>query len=141
MNNKLTDFTLLFLRTGIGLSYIFIHGWGKIFGGPERWTKVGSAVGYVGIDFLHPFWGIMAALAEFGGGLLILLGILYRPGLALVIITMFVAAIQHLAKGDGIFRAAYPMEMAVVLIAMFILGPGKYSLQYYLNKRKEDKQT
>jgi putative oxidoreductase len=140
MNNKLFDYTILFLRAGIGLSYIFIHGWGKIFGGPERWAKVGSALGYVGIDFFHPFWGLMASMAEFGGGLLILFGILYRPGLALIIITMFVAAFQHLAKGDGIFRAAYPMEMAVVLIAMFLLGPGKYSLEYYLSKRKENRR-
>jgi putative oxidoreductase len=138
INNKLNDYGLLFLRVGIGLSYIFIHGWGKIFGGPERWARLGSAVGFLGIDFLHPMWGFFAAVAEFGGGILILLGFLYRPGLMLVILTMFVASWQHIAKGDGILRAAYPMEMAVILIAMFIFGPGKYSIQYYLESRKSE---
>jgi putative oxidoreductase len=137
MNNKIIDSGILLLRVGIGLSYIFIHGWGKVFGGPERWEKVGSAVGHIGIDYLHTFWGVLAAFAEFAGGLLVLLGILYRPALTLMIITMFVAAWQHLAKGDGLLRAAYPMEMAIVLIAMFIFGPGKYSLQYYLSNRKK----
>jgi putative oxidoreductase len=135
--NNITNTGLLFLRVGIGIAFMTIHGGPKIFGGPERWRMVGNAVNYFGIDFFPGVWGLLASIAEFGGGLLILLGFFFRPALSMMIITMFVAAFQHLAKGDGIFRAAYPMEMAVVLIALFIMGPGKYSLAYYIDKRQK----
>jgi putative oxidoreductase len=135
-SGNLADKAVLFLRIGIGLSFIFFHGGPKIFGGPERWEKVGSAVNYFGIDFFHPFWGLLAAFAEFGGGILLILGIFFRPALSLMLITMFVAAWQHLAKGDGILRAAYPIEMGIVLISLFIAGPGIYSLQEYIKRKK-----
>jgi putative oxidoreductase len=140
MNIKMIDYSLLLLRVGFGLSFILLHGWRKIAGGPERWERLGSALEYLGINFLHTFWGFMAAVAEVGGGLLILLGILFRPALSLMIITMFVAFYQHLAKGDGILRAAYPLEMALVLIALFIMGPGKYTLQYFLKEKNKEKK-
>jgi putative oxidoreductase len=135
MNSKYSDAGLLFLRAGIGLSFVIFHGWGKIFGGPERWLKVGSSMEYLGIDFLPVFWGLMASLAEFLGGILLVLGFLFRPALVLMIITMFVAAFQHFAKGDPILRAAYPIEMGIVFIALFMLGPGKYTLNYYSGKK------
>jgi len=140
-HGKLYNFALLFFRTGLGLAYIFIHGGPKITGGPERWEKVGSAVSYFGVDIFHGFWGLIAAITEFGGVILILLGLYFRPALSLMILTMFVAAYQLLSRGEGIMRAAYPLEMAVALITMLMLGPGKYSLQNYLRSRKNKNGT
>jgi len=134
--SMLNDFGLLFLRLGIGLSYFAVHGLPKISGGPERWERIGNAVSYFGIEFVPGLWGLLAAIAETGGGILIILGFVFRPALLMVIITMIVAATQHLAKGDPFSKAAYPMEMAVVLIALFIFGPGRYSLQHYFSFKK-----
>lgn len=138
MDNRLTDIGLLFIRIGIGLSYIFIHGWAKIAGGPERWEKIGGAVSNFGITYVPDIWGFLAAAAEFGGGILLLIGLFFRPALTLLTITMFVAASQHLFRGDGFMKAAYPLEMAVILIGLFIIGPGKYSLQNYFRGNKKD---
>ncbi len=137
MENRLIDFGLLFIRVGIGLSYIFIHGWAKIAGGPERWEKIGSAVSNFGITFVPGIWGFLAAFAEFGGGILILTGFLFRPALSMLAITMFVAASQLISRGEGFMKAAYPLEMAVILIGLFIFGPGKYSLQNYFSRNKK----
>jgi putative oxidoreductase len=137
MNNKYFDIGVFFLRAGIGLSFIIFHGWGKLVGGPERWTKLGSSMESLGIHFLPAMWGFFATFAEVGGGVLLVLGLLYRPALTILIITMFVAAFQHIAKGDPLSRIAHPTELGIVLIALFILGPGKYTLQYFLKSNKK----
>ena len=38
------DTGLLILRIGLGGMYLW-HGWPKLSGGPERWTKLGGAMG------------------------------------------------------------------------------------------------
>ena len=86
--NKYSDAGILFLRIGIGFAFIFVHGWGKIFGGPELWTKLGGSMANLGITFAPTFWGFMAAAAEFGGGILILFGLFTRPASAFMAFTM-----------------------------------------------------
>ncbi len=66
---------LLVLRIGIGIMFM-LHGFPKLTGGPEAWTKVGGALSAIGINSAHTFMGFMAAISEFGGGLLLLLGLL-----------------------------------------------------------------
>ena len=94
------DTGLLVLRLGIGLQ-LTLHGWPKMMGGPDKWAKLGANMSLVGLDFAHGFWGFMAAFAEFGGGLLILLGFFTRPAAVLAGFTMFVAAFS----GTFVFTA------------------------------------
>jgi putative oxidoreductase len=131
------DFGLLVIRIILGLSYLIVHGGKKIFGGPELWTKIGSAVSYVGINFSFPVWGLLASCAEFFGGLLILLGLFFRPGAFFIIFTMFIAANRAFATGSGLSGAAYPLELGISILGLFISGPGKYSLDYYFFGRKK----
>jgi len=68
LNNSLSslaDIGMLTLRLGSGLIFIFIHGLGKITGGPEHWAKIGGSMSNIGINFLPEFWGFMAAFSEF----------------------------------------------------------------------------
>jgi putative oxidoreductase len=71
----------------------------------------------------------MAALTEFGGGLLLMLGLFFRPVLVFFLITMTVATASHLAAGEGPWHAT---EMATVFVVFFLLGPGRYSLDAWL---------
>jgi putative oxidoreductase len=103
--HKHVDTGLLVLRVGIGIMFL-LHGAPKLFGGPSKWTGVGGAMGNLGITFMPAFWGFMAGLAEFGGGLLLILGLFVRPAAAFLIFTMFVAAMNHIAGGDGIMGAS-----------------------------------
>jgi len=79
------DVALLLLRLGIGVSFVYVYGAAKLFGGPEQWTGLGQTMAVLGITFWPTFWGFMAALAEFGGGILLMLGLLFRPALVLLL--------------------------------------------------------
>lgn len=133
--SKYRDFGLLMLRIGLGGMYLF-HGWPKISGGPERWAKLGGAMGNLGIDFAPSFWGFMAAFAEFFGGLMLIFGFFFHPAAALMATTMAVAAISHFSRGDGLGGASHAIENGIVLASLFFIGPGKYSLDAKLSGDK-----
>lgn len=118
---------LLFLRLVFGVS-MMMHGWGKIQ----------APFGWMGPE--APVPGILqalAALAEFGGGLALVIGLLVPLAMLGMTITMIVAAMVHIQKGDAYVGG---WEMATVYGAislMFLLvGPGKFSLDAMISKKK-----
>jgi putative oxidoreductase len=127
------DGGLLLLRLVIGTSMALFHGYAKIAGGPERWTRLGGAMQELGISFLPAFWGFMAAFSEFFGSILLALGLFFRPTAALLAITMLVAVVRHLnipagEPGSGWSGASHALELLGVYVALFLTGPGRYSL-------------
>ncbi|HEY6907546.1 MAG TPA: DoxX family protein [Ignavibacteriaceae bacterium] len=130
------DFGLLVIRLVLGLSYVIAHGGVKLFAGPATWTKVGSAVSLFGINFMFTAWGLLAACSEFFGGILILLGLFFRPASVFIIITMLVAANQGLNTGKSLSSIVYPLELGITILGLFFTGPGKYSLDFYLFGKK-----
>jgi putative oxidoreductase len=133
--NRYRDFGLLLLRVGLGGMFIW-HGAPKIFGGPEFWAKIGPSVGNFGIHFLPVFWGFMAGVAEFVGGLCIVLGLFFRIATPLLVIQMTVASSYHLAAGQGLGGASHAIEDGIVFLSLFFIGPGKYSLDELLSAKK-----
>jgi len=113
-----TDLGLLIIRIGIGIMFM-LHGWPKISGGVEKWEMIGSAMKNIHITFAPAFWGFMAALAEFGGGMCLIAGFLYRPALAFM----------HYASGDGFGGYSHAVESIIVFIGLFFAGTGKYALK------------
>ncbi len=141
---KLIDFALLVVRVGLGSMFI-LHGEGKMFGGPEVWEKLGTSMSVVGIEFAPIFWGFMAAFAEFGGGVLLILGLLTRPACLLLFITMVIATLKHLEVDESLIsavtdlidpkttldlikEASHAIEAACIFFALMLTGPGKISL-------------
>ncbi len=127
------DIGLLLLRLGIGLTMMIIHGYGKLTRGPEGWERMGNQMQNLGIDFLPLFWGFMAMFSEFFCSILLILGVLFRPAAALLVATMFVAAMRHLSlppgsEGAGFNGASHALELLAVYLALFFTGPGKYSI-------------
>lgn len=122
------DFGLLVMRLGLGVSFI-AHGWPKIAGGPDKWTGLGERLEIaIGFSFMPEFWGFMAAVAEFGGGILLILGLLTRPAAFLLVCTMVIAALYHFNAGDGFGGYSHAMEAAFTFFGIFFLGAGKYSV-------------
>ena len=126
------DVGLLVMRLGLGVAFI-AHGWPKMSGGPDVWVKLGARLEAVsGIGFLPEFWGFMAAFAEMGGGILLILGLLTRPAAFLLLNTMIVAALWHYTNGDGFGGYSHAMEAAFTFFGVFFLGAGKYSVDEHL---------
>ncbi|MCH8021866.1 DoxX family protein [candidate division KSB1 bacterium] len=127
------DLGLFILRLGVGLSMAIFHGYGKIFGGPERWERIGGAMGNLGISFLPAFWGFMAAFSEFFCSIFLILGILFRPAALFLACTMFIATLNHLnlpadAPNSGFSGASHAIELMAVYIALLFLGSGKFTV-------------
>jgi putative oxidoreductase len=130
-NDELIHKGLLAVRILIGFMFI-LHGLPKITGGPDTWTFLGGAMANIGLDFAPAFWGLMAALSELIGGLLIMGGLFVRPAATLLAITMLVAAIFHFAKGEGFDGASHALEDGAVFIMLMFTGGGKYAADRYL---------
>lgn len=124
---KHRDLGLLILRVGIGVMFL-THGVPKLARGPDGWERLGRTMELVGIGFTPTLWGLLAALAETIGGLCFALGLWTRAVCLPLAFTMVMAALNHFAKGDGFGRASHAIEACFVFVAMFLVGPGRYSL-------------
>jgi len=133
MPEKWRGIGLLVLRIGIGSMFIY-HGTGKFLAGPEVLTKVGSAMSFVGIHSGHYYFGILAALAEAGGGLCLILGFLFLPAAFFMFFTMGIAATMHLSMGDGLKGASHALEAGILFFSLMFIGPGPVALDNVLRK-------
>jgi putative oxidoreductase len=117
------DGTILLLRLWLG-SMMMYHGFPKVF------TNSAGFVAYLE-KLGMPMPSVMAALAagaEFFGGMLIAIGLLTRPAVMLVLITMLVASfIAHGA--DGFTKQELPLTYAMLSIALFLSGSGAFSVE------------
>ena len=122
--NRYHDLGILLIRVGLGLLF-FLHGWPKLMAGPQRWA--GLATG-VGLTVAPAFWGFMAAIAETLGGVLLGAGFLFRVAAFLLLCDMAGALSFHLHHGDAFVGYSRPIEMMIVFAALFLTGPGRYSV-------------
>ncbi len=119
---------LLIIRVGLGIM-MMVHGFPKLSGGVEAWTKIGGTMQIIGIDFFPVGWGFMAAATEAIGGLFLILGLFFRPVNILLLFTMIMASLVHLMDPkQGIMEASHAIELGVVFLGLIFLGPGKYSI-------------
>lgn len=125
--NRFREIGILVMRIGMGIAFV-IHGLPKIVGGVPVWEELGRAMGFIGITSFPAFWGFMAGLAEFGGGILLILGVLFRPACMALAFTMLTAMMYHIGKGQGFSDFSHAMEDGIIFLALLLIGSGKYSL-------------
>src|ERR1700694_4994946 len=124
-------FGLLIVRLVVGLT-VAAHGAQKLFGwwggpGMSNWTQ---SVRRLRIRPAQP-WAWVAALSEFGGGLLLALGLLSPLGSLAIIGAMVVAiATVHLSKGFWAGKGGFEFNLALITgaAARAFTGPGPYSI-------------
>ncbi len=124
---KYENTALLLMRIGLGIM-MMLHGYPKLAGGAERWAKIGANMKYVGIHIYPILWGFMASITECIGGLFLLIGFFFRPTAFLLMFVMVIAAMMHIYTGEGVMAASHAIELGVVFLGLFIIGPGIYSV-------------
>lgn len=130
--NESKDQGLLILRMGMGVMFV-LHGLPKLVGGPNGWEGLAqTGLPFLPEGFISIVFGLAAALAEFGGGLLLIFGLYFRIACLGLMITMAVAFSTKIGSVSGIMdfarTAGWPLELLIVFIALFFTGPGKYRL-------------
>jgi len=134
-NNLYLSYSLLILRFIPSIMMIYNHGWSKITAGYEKWERLGTALtDFIGLEYLNVFFGFMAALSESAVMIFVVVGLFTRPATLLLLFTMFVASVNHIVDGE------FP-ELAIlyllIMLVLFICGPGKLSLDYHYFSKKE----
>jgi len=125
--DKYRNYGLLIIRAGLGVMFIY-HGFPKLSGGPEKWLHLGAAMGYLGIHFLPVLWGLLSAITETIGGILVILGLVFRPVCLLLVINLLVAAVFTFGVSGSFGDANHAIEDAIMFAGLFFTGPGPYSI-------------
>jgi len=120
------DCALLLLRIASAVVFLY-HGSAILFGafggpGPEKFAAFMHAPAIV---------GYLVGLAQLGGGLALLTGILFRFVALCIIIVMLVAIFMvHLKHGFDVTKGGVEFALTQLLIACALLltGAGRYSL-------------
>ena len=128
------DLGLLIIRLGFGLGFFWFHGWPKLPGVPSAGRAPATPCRYLGVTFAHQWWGLAAGVAEGLGGLLIALGLFFRPVTLALVSVMIVATTNHIASGEG--TPAHAFKNAWLFAGLFFVGPGRFSLDHRLWGRR-----
>lgn len=125
----LTNLALALLRISTG-SMILTHGWAKI---SHFSTNLGRFSDPLGLGPATSFQ--LAVFAEFFCAIFLILGFMTRISLIPLIIMMIVAA--FVVHGDDPFNVKEKaLLFLVIFITLFLLGPGKYSVDSQINERR-----
>ena len=126
--SPLADGGLLLLRVFAGLALAFGHGLAK-FKDPSGIIKGAEAMGFPA----PTFFGWMAALSEFLGGLLLALGLLTRPAAFLVACTMATAGFVRHAE-DPFARKELALLYLGIAVLFMLSGSGRFGLDGLVRK-------
>ena len=129
------DLGLLILRLLVGGLFIG-HGAQKLWGAFGGYGLKGVA-GWLESLGLRPawFWALLAGASEFGGGLLLALGLLNPLGPLAIIGAMLMAIAKvHWSKGLWVTNNGieYPLVLLVLSAILGLVGPGALSLDALL---------
>jgi putative oxidoreductase len=121
--DRLQPLALLALRIVLGVIMIG-HGYGKVFGGLHHHVEMVSGLGL-------PGWlAYFSAAAEFGGGILVIAGLLTRFSALAILIDLLVAIWKVHWKNGLMAQGGYqfPLALAAIAFALIFLGAGPFSL-------------
>jgi len=128
------DIALLVLRVVVGL-YVAAHGAQKLFGWFGGGGVTGTAGFFGGMLGFRPakFWVVADGLAEFGGGILMTVGLLGALGPIGVGASMVTATlVVHWPKGPLAANGGYELTLTNLAgaVAIGVAGVGRYSLDH-----------
>ena len=140
-DEKYSDTGLLVLRVSLGIVFI-AHGYLKVFTfGLKHAMEVFEAHTIMHVNLVPGWIAPPAALTEWVGGILLILGIKTR------LVTPFLAAVafgagavhfengwNYTSKPDGGWE--YGIFLCICCIVVYLVGPGKYTFKFFLDSKK-----
>ncbi len=131
------------MRLMLGIIFVF-HGSMKLFGWFGGGGLEGMAAFNAQLGLPFPMVGaVLAGLAEFCGGLALLMGVAVRWAVVPMIVTMLVASFTvhreaFWAEQNGM---EYTLTLAVLLAALGIMGPGRFTLLRLIPPREPNRNS
>ena len=123
------DTGLLILRLGLGL-LMMVHGWSKLIGFNEKAPNFHDFMGLGGEISLG-----LTVFAEFFCSLLLVIGL----GTQLVLLPLIIVAIVivfDVKAGNELGDKELPLLYLVGYVAVLLTGPGKFSIDYFIRRKK-----
>ncbi len=119
-----SDLALLLLRVVLGIVMIY-HGWPKV-------TNLGGIIeGFTGMGIPLPaVAAVFATVAEFGGGILMLAGVLTDiAGLIFTVDMLGAIVFVHAKNGfsAGNSGVEFPLVLLTMALTVALCGPGRFS--------------
>ena len=128
-------FTLLVSRVVLG-AIMIAHGWTKVHGGMQHHVQLVQSLGM-------PGWtAYLSAGAEFGGGILVLIGLFTRVASAAILVNMLVAIFRVTIHNGLVSRAGktgyeFPLSLAAIALTLLVLGSGPISADWLFRGQKK----
>jgi putative oxidoreductase len=134
--NSLNEWSLALLRAVLGVILAY-HGYLKLFvpGGFKGTVEFFVAVGIP----LAKYSALAASVAEFAGGIFLILGILTRWTAIVLIFEMLIALFAvHLKNGLLVSKGGYEFVLLILagLVVLLVNGPGILSAGKMMSKNK-----
>jgi putative oxidoreductase len=127
---RLQPLGLLVLRLALG-AVMIAHGYPKVFGGMPHHVEM--------VQGLHlPGWlAYLSAFAEFGGGILLVLGFLTRIAALFVLVNMLVAIVGvHWKNGfTGQGNYQFPLALAAIALSLIFTGSGPIAIDWLMGSK------
>jgi putative oxidoreductase len=131
--DRYRDVGLLIVRLGVGLNFLYFHGWPKIVSGPRGWSRTGEAMANFGVPGGYEAFGLMAGLGEGLGGLLFAIGLFFRPAALWLLSVMVVATFEQYSRPMP--APEHALKNAFLFAGMFLVGPGRFALDAFRSRR------
>jgi putative oxidoreductase len=132
-SERLSDFGKLLLRIGVAFPMSIRHGWPTL----ANWWK--GEISYpdplgLGQNLTMVMMGSLEAVAT----LMIVVGILTRPA-SLMLAVGFSVAVLVVHGADDFGTKELPYLYMVAYWAIFLIGPGRFSMDFWLFGKKADR--
>ena len=125
-SESIRDFALLLLRLSVG-ALLITHGFPKF-----QKLISGNEIQFASVFGLSPTVSMtMAMLAEFFCAAMVFMGVFTRLAAIPVIITMLVIVFK-IHGSDPLSNKEMPLLYLISYLTIFLCGPGKYSVDYFL---------
>jgi len=129
---------VLVLRLVLG-SIMATHGWMKVHHGMANFVQLIQSLGMPG------WMAYVSAWAEFGGGILVLIGLLTRVASLFILLDMLVAIVKvHLGNGlvshSGKSGYEFPLALAAIALALALLGAGPFAADWLFGGQPNERR-